>query len=134
VANQLRDPAMAAVFGRVVGVRKVDSNRCYLAVARVDAFENIAEYIGDTEVMYLWHNTAGGEPDVREQILVREVDSHWQLTGWQEWEEATSCVYTGNENDPYWAPRCFKHATIHPWALQSELDAQRGMPAKAMAP
>lgn len=124
-ALDLTDPAVARVMGRVVGVRKVEQNRCYLRMARVDAIENaISDYIGHDEVMYLLPNAVSGKEDIREEIFVQQKNGRWQLTGWQMWQEATACVYSGYEDDPYFGPTCKKHAPVYPWALQSEYEAQ----------
>ena len=119
----LQDPLVRKLFGRIVGLRVVEKSRCQLVLPRVDVFSLSADsYVGQTEVMYLLPNTIDGGENIREQILVKKLEGRWQLTGWQTWDEATDCVYSGYENDPYSAPICNKHAPIYLWALRSEFD------------
>jgi hypothetical protein len=125
-ALNLQDPEIRKALGRVIGLRQVERDRCYLDIPRNGAGAPAAQdFLGDTELMYLLPSVQAGQEDIREQIFIRRIGQRWQLTGWQNWEETRPCFYTGYEDDSYFAPKCKAYADVHPWALRSEHTAQR---------
>lgn len=122
----LHDPEIRKVLGRVIGLREVERDRCYLDIPRVGAGVSAAKhFLGNIELMYLLPSIETGQEDVREQIFVRKLGQRWQLTGWQGWDDTSACIFSGYEDDAYFGPICKLYADVHPWALRSELTASR---------